>query len=131
MQLRCQQERTQCQNLWVETTKTPTLWKAKWTVRGYEEPKSDEGCFAATATTEGVPMVLAWCVDMRDNKGHEASVRGYTQAFLISAVRDGEQHGGSRNIFWTGGGVVCGRCGKHCQACGRHCDGSRNTFRDR
>ena len=85
MQLRCQQERTPCQNLCVETMKTPTLCKAKWTVRGYEEANSDEGCFEATATTEGVPMVLAWCIDMRD-KGHEASVGGYTQAFLISAV---------------------------------------------
>ena len=26
-------------------------------------------------------MVLAWCLDMRD-KGHEASVGDYTQAFL-------------------------------------------------
>ena len=42
---------------WVVTMKTPTVWKAKWTVRGYEEPHSDEGCFAATATLQGVRMV--------------------------------------------------------------------------
>ena len=35
---------------WVDTMKTPTMWRSKYTARGYEEPHSDEGCFAATIT---------------------------------------------------------------------------------
>ena len=34
---------------WVDTMKTPTRWRSKYTARGYEEPHKDEGCFAATA----------------------------------------------------------------------------------
>ena len=65
--------------------KTPTGWKAKWTVRGYEEPRSDKGCFAATAIIQGVRMVLSRCADMRD-KECEAFVGDYTQA-LNAEVR--------------------------------------------
>ena len=32
---------------WEDTMKTPTMWRSKYTARGYEEPHSDEGCFAA------------------------------------------------------------------------------------
>ena len=39
---------------WVDTMKTPTMWKSKYTARGYEEPHSDEGCSAATATIPGI-----------------------------------------------------------------------------
>ena len=28
---------------WVDTMKTPTMWRSKYTARGYEEPHSDEG----------------------------------------------------------------------------------------
>ena len=31
----------------VDTMKTPTVWRSKYTARGYEEPHSDEGCSAA------------------------------------------------------------------------------------
>ena len=35
---------------WVDTMKTPTMWRSKYTARGYEEPHSDEGFSAATAS---------------------------------------------------------------------------------
>ena len=79
---------------WVDTMKTPTMWRSKYTARGYEEPHSDEGCFAATAaataTIQGIRMLLARCLDKRD-QGHEAYVADYTQAFLNAAVREDEQ----------------------------------------
>ena len=31
---------------WVDTMKTPTMWRSKYTARRYEEPHKDEGCFA-------------------------------------------------------------------------------------
>ena len=43
---------------WVDTMKTPTTWRSKYTARGYEEPHSDEGCFAAAATIQGIRMLL-------------------------------------------------------------------------
>ena len=70
--------------------KTPTVWTSKDTARGYEEPQSDEGCFAATATIQGIRMLLARCLDKRD-QGHEAFVADYTQAFLNAEVRQSEQ----------------------------------------
>ena len=51
---------------WVDTMKTPTMWRSKYTARGHEEPHSDEGCFAATATIQGIRMLLARCLDKRD-----------------------------------------------------------------
>ena len=64
---------------WVDTMKTPTLWRSKYTARGYEEPHSDEGCFAATAI-QGIRVLLARCLDKRD-QGHEAFEADHTQAF--------------------------------------------------
>ena len=55
-----------------------------------EEPHSDEGCFAATSTIHGIRMLLARCLDKRDQE-HEAFVADYTQAFLNAEVREGEQ----------------------------------------
>ena len=75
---------------WVDTMKTPTMWRSKYTARGYEEPHSDEGCFAATATTQGIRMFLAKCLDKRD-QGHEAFVADYTLTFLNAEVREGDQ----------------------------------------
>ena len=51
---------------WVDTMKTPTMWRSKYTARGYEEPHSGEGCFAATAIIQGIRMFLARCLDKRD-----------------------------------------------------------------
>ena len=75
---------------WAETMKIPTMWRSKYTARGYEEPHSDEGCFAATATIQGIRMHLARCLDKRD-QGHEAFVAFYIQAFLNAEVRESEQ----------------------------------------
>ena len=75
---------------WVDTMKTPTMWRSKYTARGYEEPHSDEGCFEATATVQGIRMLLARSLDKRD-QGHEAYVADCTQAFLNAEVREGEQ----------------------------------------
>ena len=75
---------------WVDTMKTPTMWRSKYTARSYEEPHSDEGCSAATATIQGIRMLLARCLDKRD-QGHEAFVADYTQAFLNAEVCEGEQ----------------------------------------
>ena len=75
---------------WVDTIKTPTMWRSMYTARGYEEPHSDEGCIAATATIQGIRMLLARCLDKRD-QGHETFVADYTQAFLNAEVREGEQ----------------------------------------
>ena len=66
------------------------MWRFKFFARGYEEPHSDDGCFAATATIQGIRMLLARCLDKCD-QGHEALVADYTQAFLIAEVREGEQ----------------------------------------
>ena len=75
---------------WVDTMKSPTVWRSKYTAQGYEEPHSDEGCFAATATIQGIRMLLARCLDKRC-KGHEAFVADCTQASLNAEVREGEQ----------------------------------------
>ena len=64
--------------------------RSKYTARGYEEPHIDEGCFAATATIQGISMLLARCLDKRE-LGHDAFVADYTQAFLNAEVREGEQ----------------------------------------
>ena len=45
--------------------------------------------FAATATTQGIRMLLAKCLDKR-SQGHEAFGADYTQAFLNAEVREGE-----------------------------------------
>ena len=74
---------------WVDTMKTPTMWRSKYTARSYEEPHSDEGCFAATATIQGIRVLLARCLDKRDQR-HEAFVADYTQAFRNAEVREGE-----------------------------------------
>ena len=54
---------------WVDTMKNSdnVEIRAKHTARGYEEPHSDEGCFAATATIQGIRMLLARCV-IKDTK---------------------------------------------------------------
>ena len=75
---------------WVDTMKTPTMWRSKYTARGYEEPHSDERCFAATASIQGTRMLLARCLDKRD-EGHEAFVADYRQAFLNAEAREGKQ----------------------------------------
>ena len=72
------------------TMKTPTVWRSKYTARGYEEPQSDEGCFAEAATIQGIRMLLARRLDKR-GQGHEAFVADYTQAFLNAEVREREQ----------------------------------------
>ena len=74
----------------VDTMKTPTMWRSKYNARCYEEPHSDEGCFAATATIQGIRMLLARCLDKGD-QGHEAFVADHTQAFLNAEVLEGEQ----------------------------------------
>ena len=61
---------------WVETMTSPTVWKAKWTVRGNEEPRSDEGCFAAMATIGGVRTVLSMCADVGDKRSLETTHNG-------------------------------------------------------
>ena len=53
---------------WVDTMKTSTMWRSKYTARGCEEPHTTK----------------------RD-QGHEAFVADYTQAFLNAEVREGEQ----------------------------------------
>ena len=75
---------------WVHTMKTPTMWRSKYTARGYEEPQSDEGCFAATATIQGIRMFLKRCLEKRD-QGHEALVADCTQTILNAEVRESEQ----------------------------------------
>ena len=66
------------------------MWRSKYSVRGYGEPHNDECCFAATATIQGIRMLLARCLDKRD-QGHEAFVVDYKQAFLNAEVRQGVQ----------------------------------------
>ena len=64
--------------------------RSQYTARGYEEPHSDEGCFAGTATIQSIRMPLAKCFDECD-QGQEAFVADNTQAFLSAEVREGEQ----------------------------------------
>ena len=42
----------------VDTMKTPTMWRSKYTARGYEEPHSDEGCFCSDSNNTGHPYAL-------------------------------------------------------------------------
>ena len=63
---------------WTDTLKTPTMWRSTHTAKDYEEPHSDQGCFAVTATVQGL-------------RGHEAFEIEKTQAFLNADVREGEQ----------------------------------------
>ena len=74
---------------WVDTMKTPTMWRSRYTARGCEE-HHNEGCFAATATIRDIRTISARCLDKRDQK-HEACVTDYTQAFLNVEVREDEQ----------------------------------------
>ena len=74
----------------VDPMKAPTVWRSKYTARSYEEPQSDEGCFAPIETIQGIRMLLARCLDKRD-QGHEAFVADYTQDFLNADVPEGEQ----------------------------------------
>ena len=74
----------------VDTMKTPTVWRSKYTARGYEELHRDEGCFAATATIQDIRKLLARCLDKR-HQGLEAFVADYTKAFLNAEVWEGEQ----------------------------------------
>ena len=76
---------------WVDTMKKSNNVEIQvHGARGYEEPHSDEGCFAATATIHCIRMLLARCLDKRD-QGHEPFEADYTQAFLNAEVREGEQ----------------------------------------
>ena len=94
---------------WVDTMKTPTMRRSKYTAKGYEEPHSDEGCFAATATIQGIRMLLANCFDKRD-QGHEACVADYTQAFLNAEVREGDQLYAQPPEGWNPKILTDGRC---------------------
>ena len=115
---------------WVDTMKTPTMWRSKYTARGYEEPHIDEGCFAATATIQGIRVLLARCLNKRD-QGHEAFVADYTQAFLNADVREGEQlyaqplEGWNLKILTDGRRVVW-RVRKACWVSGRLRDAGKN-----
>ena len=115
---------------WVETIKTPTVWRSKYTARGYEEPHSDEGCFAATARQD-IRMLLSRCLDKRD-QGHEAVAADYTQAFLNAEVREGEQlhlKVGTRR-FWMAD-VWCGEGARTCWVFEHLRDAGRNIYRAR
>ena len=94
---------------WVDTMKTQTVWRSKYTARGYEEPQIDESCIAATATIQGIRMLLARCLDKSD-QGHEASVADYTQAFLNAEVREGEQLYAQPPEGWNPKILMDGRC---------------------
>ena len=89
--------------------------RSKYTARGYEEPHSDEGCSAATATIQGIRVLMAWCLDKRD-QGYEAFVPDCAQAFLNAEVREGEQlyaqppEGWNPKILTDGRPVVCKVC---------------------
>ena len=72
---------------WVDTMETLTVWRSKYTARGYEEPQSDEGCFATTATIQGIRMLLARCLDKR-GQGLETFVADYTQTFFNAEVHE-------------------------------------------
>ena len=92
------------------------MWRSKYTARSHEEPHIDEGCFAAAATIQGIRMLLARCLDKRD-QGHEAFVADYTQAFLNAEVREGEQMYAPPPEGWnpkilTGGRRAIGRMRK-------------------
>ena len=43
---------------WVDTMKTPTMWRSKYTAIDYEEPHSDEGCFCSYSYSTGHPHAL-------------------------------------------------------------------------
>ena len=116
----------------VDTMRTPTVWRSKYTARGYEEPQSDEGCFAATATIQGVRVLLARCLDKR-GQGHEAFVADHTQAFLNAEIREGEQlyvqppEGWTPKLLQDGGRVMWKVRKKPCSTCEHLRGGGRNT----
>ena len=117
---------------WVASMKTPTAWRSKYTARRYEEPPSDDGCFAATATIQGIRMLLARCLDKR-SQGHEAFEADYTQAFLNdevrekrTAVRTTHLKVGHQNCCKTAD-VWCGECVRPCWVSGHLRDAGKNT----
>ena len=80
---------------WADTMKTPTLWRSKYTARGYEEPHSDESCFAATATIQGIRMLLARCLDKRDRATHKLfSTLKFAEGWNPKILTDG------RRVVW-------------------------------
>ena len=119
---------------WVDTMKTPPVWRSKYTARGYEEPQSDEACFAATATNQGIRMLLARCLDKRD-QGREAFVADYTQAFFIDEVSEGERLYVQPRERWNpkilmDADVWCGNCARPCWVCEDLRDGFIQGERD-
>ena len=66
------------------------MWRSKYTARDYEEPHSDEGCFAATVNSTRHPHALG-NVSRQSRSWTRSFVADYTQAFLNVEVREGEQ----------------------------------------
>ena len=101
----------------------------KYTARGYEEPQSDEGCFAATATIQGIRMFLANVI--RDTK-----LLWQTAHKLSSTLKSVKENsctcnhlkGGHQNFCRTAD-VWCGRCARPCSACEHLRFAGRNTRR--
>ena len=115
---------------WLDTMKTPTMWRSKYTARSYEEPHSDERCFATTTTTQSIRMLLAKCLDKRD-QGTEASVADYTQAFLNAENRESEQLYAQppecwNPKFWRMADVWFGECVRPCWVSRHLRDASKN-----
>ena len=100
---------------WVDTMKTPTVWRSKYTARGYEEPQSDEGCFAA--------IVCSW-QGVSTNVVRDTKLLWQTTHKLSSPLKSVKENscacnhlkGGHQNFCRTAD-VWCGRCAKPCSAC--------------
>ena len=43
---------------WADTVKTPTMWRSKYTARGYGEPQSDDGLLCSNSNNSGHPCAL-------------------------------------------------------------------------
>ena len=110
----------------VDTMKTPTVRRSKYTARSHEEPQSDEGCFGATATVQGICMLLAGCLDKRD-QGHKAFVGDYTQAFLNAEVA--RKRAAVLEPEDSDGWQTCGKCARPRWVFQHLRDAGRNTCR--
>ena len=75
---------------WVDTMKTPTMWRSSTLREGMKILTAMKVAFAATAKIQGHPYALGKVSRHRD-QGHEAFVAEYTQDFLNAEVRESEQ----------------------------------------
>ena len=99
---------------WVDTMKTSTMWRSEYTARGYEEPHSDEGCFASSSNFSGT---RSFCGRLTTQKFSSTLKSAKANSCMHSpedsdgwqtcGVESAQGHAGSSNISETLAGNTC------------------------